>query len=102
MLRPRIPGGQDLFTQPPQMRESGPDDPLIIHMRADGHQPLQLHAAHRADPPGDIKRKRRIAAGSGTKVEDVNRLLRQYEQMNKVMKQLKKRPKGRRFGRMFG
>ena len=26
-------------------------------------------------------RKRRIAAGSGTKVEDVNRLLKQFEQM---------------------
>ena len=33
-------------------------------------------------------RKRRIAAGSGTRVEDVNRLLRQFEQMQKVMKQL--------------
>lgn len=28
-------------------------------------------------------RKRRIAAGSGTRVEDVNRLLRQFEQMQK-------------------
>ena len=33
-------------------------------------------------------RKRRIAAGSGTKVEDVNRLLKQYEQMQKLMKQM--------------
>lgn len=33
-------------------------------------------------------RKRRIAAGSGMKVEDVNRLLKQFEQMQKVMKQL--------------
>ena len=31
-------------------------------------------------------RKRRIAAGSGTKVEDVNRLLRQFEDMQKLMK----------------
>ena len=45
----------------------------------------------------DPKRKRRIAAGSGTRVEDVNRLLRQYEQMQKMMKQFKKNPKG--FGR---
>ena len=53
----------------------------------------------------DPKRKRRIAAGSGTKVEDVNRLLRQFEQMSKMMKQLKKNPKkfGRGgFGRLFG
>ena len=41
----------------------------------------------------DPKRKRRIAAGSGTRVEDVNRLLRQFEQMTKMMKQLKKNPK---------
>lgn len=34
------------------------------------------------------QRKRRIAAGSGTKVEDVNRLLKQFEQMQKMMKQL--------------
>lgn len=32
-------------------------------------------------------RKRRIAAGSGTKVEEINRLLKQFEQMQKVMKQ---------------
>ena len=32
-------------------------------------------------------RKRRIAAGSGTRVEDVNALLRQFEQMQKMMKQ---------------
>ena len=32
-------------------------------------------------------RKRRIAKGSGTRVEDVNRLLRQFEQMQKMVKQ---------------
>lgn len=32
-------------------------------------------------------RKRRIAAGSGTRVEDVNRLLKQFSQMQKIMKQ---------------
>ncbi len=33
-------------------------------------------------------RKKRIAAGSGTSVEEVNRLLKQFEQMNKMMRQL--------------
>ena len=33
-------------------------------------------------------RKRRIAAGSGTRVEDVNRLLRQFEQMKQMMKKM--------------
>ncbi len=35
-------------------------------------------------------RKQRIAAGAGVQVSDVNRLLKQYEQMATVMKQLKK------------
>ncbi|MDD3716364.1 MAG: signal recognition particle protein [Candidatus Marinimicrobia bacterium] len=33
-------------------------------------------------------RRRRIAAGSGTQVSDVNRLLNQFEQMKKMMKQM--------------
>lgn len=32
-------------------------------------------------------RKRRIAAGSGTSVEEINRLLKQFEQIKKLMKQ---------------
>lgn len=35
-------------------------------------------------------RKRRIAAGSGTQVQDVNRLLKQFEQMQAMMKKLGK------------
>lgn len=43
-------------------------------------------------------RKRRIAKGCGLKVEDVNRLLKQFEQMQKVMKQLGgKKGKKRKF-----
>ena len=40
-------------------------------------------------------RKKRIAAGSGMKVEDVNRLLKQFEQMQKVMKQFGNFGKGK-------
>lgn len=44
--------------------------------------------AERAKPSLiDPKRKRRIAAGSGTQVSDVNQLLRQFEQMKSMMKQ---------------
>lgn len=44
--------------------------------------------AERAKPSLiDPKRKRRIAAGSGTQVSDVNQLLKQYEEMKKMMKQ---------------
>ena len=34
-------------------------------------------------------RKRRIAVGAGVKVQDVNRLLSQYEQMRDMMKKMK-------------
>ena len=33
-------------------------------------------------------RRKRIAAGSGTSVEEVNRLMKQYDQMNKMFKQI--------------
>jgi signal recognition particle subunit SRP54 len=35
-------------------------------------------------------RKRRIAAGSGTQVQDINKLLKQFEQMQKMMKKVSK------------
>ena len=62
---------------------------------------LSMTPAERANP--DImnpSRKRRIAAGCGQRVEDVNRLLKQYRQMQDMMKQLKKMSKkgGRGFG----
>ena len=44
----------------------------------------------------DGGRRRRIAAGSGTTVQDVNRLLKQFEMMKKMMKQFGKL--GRRGG----
>jgi signal recognition particle subunit SRP54 len=39
-------------------------------------------------------RKRRVAAGSGTTVQEVNQLLRQYQQMRKLYKQVGKRGLG--------
>ncbi|MBE6897240.1 MAG: signal recognition particle protein [Ruminococcaceae bacterium] len=42
-------------------------------------------------------RKRRIAAGSGTRVEDVNRLLKSFEQMKAMMKQMNSPAFRRRF-----
>ena len=44
----------------------------------------------------DASRKRRIARGSGTTVQDVNRLLSQFEKMRKLMKRLGRRklPRG--------
>lgn len=45
-------------------------------------------------------RKRRIAAGCGMRVEDVNRLLKQYESMRQLMKQFKNM--GKKGGRGMG
>lgn len=50
-------------------------------------------------------RKRRIAQGSGTQVQDVNRLLKQFKQMQRMMKQFRKggmRKLMRQFGGMGG
>ena len=45
----------------------------------------------------DASRRRRIARGSGTTVQDVNRLMKNYEQMRKMMKKMGRRaPKGGR------
>ena len=47
---------------------------------------------HERRMPAVIKgsRRRRIALGSGTQVQDVNRLLKQFTQMQKMMKKFKK------------
>ena len=55
---------------------------------------LSMTAKERTKP--DLinpSRKRRIAAGCGQRVEDVNRLLKQYNSMRQMMKQLKKMSK---------
>lgn len=37
----------------------------------------------------NFSRKNRIARGSGTTVQDINRLLKQFEQTKQMMKQMK-------------
>ncbi len=46
-------------------------------------------------------RKKRIAAGSGTSVEEINRMLSQYDQINKLMKQMASGNMGV-LGKLFG
>jgi signal recognition particle subunit SRP54 len=46
-------------------------------------------------------RKKRIAQGSGTSVQDINRVLKQFEMMKKMMKQMKGMQKNTKKG-MFG
>ena len=90
-----LPGGA-------QIKEDDLDDSILKKTEAIIYS---MTPAERAKPSIiDPKRKRRIAAGSGTKVEDVNRLLRQFEQSNKMIKQMQKKGKRRRglFGPGFG
>lgn len=50
----------------------------------------------------NASRKRRIAAGSGTTVQDVNKLYKQLQDMQTVMKRMKKMGMGKMMGMMQG
>lgn len=72
-----FPGGDKIPEDQLDDRQFGRLEALILSMTP----------AERAKPSIiNPSRKRRIAAGSGMKVEDVNRLLKQFEQMRKAMK----------------
>lgn len=49
----------------------------------------------------DVSRKKRIAKGSGRKLEEVNQLMKQFEQMGKTMKMLQG-PQGKQLMAMMG
>jgi len=49
----------------------------------------------------DMKRKTRIAKGSGTKIDQVNQLMKQFEQMSKMMKMMQG-PGGKNMMKMMG
>ncbi len=70
------------------LEAAGIDNRVIVRQRA------IIDSMTRAEKR-DVKllnasRKRRIAAGSGTRVEDVNRLVKQFLDMNRTMKQMGK------------
>lgn len=95
----------DLLDQMKQIRKMGPIKQImgmlpgvgdkIKDMDIDDSQILRIEAiitsmtpAERAKPSIiNPSRKKRIAAGSGNSVADVNRLLRQFEEMQKMLKQ---------------
>ena len=70
------------------MAQSGMDDKVLVHMDAiigsmtpkERQRPELLNA----------KRKKRVAAGSGTEVQDVNKLLKMHQEMGRAMKQIRK------------
>ena len=64
---------------------------------------LSMTRAERNDPSIlNGSRRRRIANGSGTSVEDVNRLIKQFEQVKKMTKQFAGAAGQRRMRQMFG
>ena len=64
---------------------------------------LSMTPEERAKPSViNPSRKRRIAAGSGMKVEDVNRLIKQLEQMQKMIKKVTNKKGKRKYKRLPG
>ena len=64
------------------------DDSALVRIEAIIHSMTREERQRPALINGS--RRKRIAAGSGTSVQDVNRLMKQYEQMQKMMKTLGK------------
>ena len=68
------------------LKDSQPDEKQMAHTEA---IVLSMTPQERRDPRIiNGSRRKRIAAGCGLTVVDVNRLLRQFEQMKKLMKQM--------------
>ena len=82
------------------MAQSGMDDKVLLHMDAiigsmtltERKRPELLNA----------KRKKRVAAGSGTQVQDVNKLLKMHQERARAMKQIKKMGGLKGLGALFG
>ena len=72
-----------------QIEEANIDDRMIARQEA---IILSMTPKERRNPKLlNAKRRKRIAAGSGTNVQDVNRLLKQYQQMSSMMKKMGKK-----------
>ncbi|KXF82883.1 signal recognition particle protein [Enterovibrio coralii] len=80
----KLPGMSNL----PDDVKNQVDDKMFVQMEAIINSMTPKERAR----PDLIKgsRKKRIAAGSGTQVQDVNRLLKQFTQMQKMMKKMQK------------
>jgi signal recognition particle subunit SRP54 len=70
------------------MADSGVDDKVLVHMDAIIGS---MTPKERTRPElMNAKRKKRVAAGSGTDVQDVNKLLKMHQEMGRAMKQIRK------------
>ena len=83
-----------------QMAQGGMDERILLRMDA---IISSMTATERARPAIiNAKRKIRIAKGSGTQVQDVNKLLKMHQEMEGAMKRLKKMGGLKGLGAMFG
>ncbi|WP_225639388.1 signal recognition particle protein [Candidatus Profftia sp. (ex Adelges kitamiensis)] len=80
----KIPG----IGQLPENMKDQLDDKFLLHMEA----MINSMTFKERSNPDIIKgsRKRRIANGSGMQVQDINRLLQQFDKMQRMMQQMKK------------
>ena len=108
---------QDFYDQMVQMKSMGSMQDLLAQMPGMGNMKnIQIDEKAMAhteaiilsmtpnerENPGIIgaSRKKRIAAGSGLKVEDVNRLLKSFDQMRSLIKQFSGPGAGKKMKRM--
>jgi signal recognition particle subunit SRP54 len=76
------------------------DSKALVHLEA---MMSSMTAKERAKPEViNAKRKIRIAKGSGTTVQDVNKLLKMHQEMSTAMKRLKKMGGFSKIAAMFG
>ena len=94
---------QDILAQVPgmgNMKDLKVDEKAMAHTEA---IILSMTPKERENP--DIigaSRKKRIAAGAGVRVEDVNKLLKSFDQMRKLMRQFSGPGAGKKMKRMRG
>ncbi len=81
------------------MKDVEIEDDAFKHIEAIIHSMTPLERSKPAVI--DVKRKTRIAKGSGTKIEQVNQLMKQFEQMSKMMKMMQG-PGGKNLMKMMG
>jgi signal recognition particle subunit SRP54 len=107
---------EDFLEQLQQMKNMGPLDELLgmipglgkqlKNLKIDEKQLVHTEAIINSMTPLERKnpgmingsRRKRIALGSGTRIQDVNQLLKQFEQTKKMMKQFSGLDKGKKKG----
>ena len=82
------------------MQASGMDDKVLLHMDAIIGS---MTPKERARPElMNAKRKKRVAAGAGRDVQEVNKVLKMHQEMSRAMKQIKKMGGLKGLGALFG